>query len=127
MDIDRLILHVIAGIASLWLATKFVSGVDFTGTIQTLLLAGTILGLINFFLKPLLRLVTLPLRILTLGLFSIVINMLIVWLVADVLFPGELEIQGIVPLFWTTVIVWATSLFLGVYRKPTRKVVEIKE
>jgi len=110
---QRIFWHIVAGIASLWLATKFVSGVSFTGDIKYLILAGAILGLINFFIKPLLNLITLPLRVLTLGLFSLVINMLIVWLI-DVLFV-ELEIIGLVPLFWTTAIVWLVSMFLGVY------------
>ena len=112
---NRLILQVIAGIASLWLATKFVPGVEFQGEIKYLILAGLGLGLINFFLKPLLKLITLPLKILTFGLFGLVINMGIVWLVADVLFPQNLEIHGLVPLFWTTIIVWLVSLFLGLY------------
>lgn len=60
-----------------------------------------------------LRILTLPLRILTLGIFSWVINMAIVWAV-DVLFP-ELIIAGLIPLFWTTLIVWVVSFFLGLY------------
>ena len=113
-------MQIIAGIASLWLATKFVSGVEFIGEIQYLLIAGCALGLINFFIKPLLKIITLPLRILTFGLFSLVINMAVVWII-DIFFP-ELIIQGIIPLFWTTLIIWGVSLFLGLY-VPKRKVV----
>jgi len=105
-----LILQIIIGISGLWLATKVVPGVEFTGTIQTLLLVGGILGLINFFIKPLLKLITLPLRMLTLGLFSLVINMGIIWTV-DVFFI-ELIISGLVPLFWTTIIIWGMGLIL---------------
>ncbi|MBZ1345355.1 MAG: phage holin family protein, partial [Candidatus Nealsonbacteria bacterium] len=78
---------------------------------QSLLLAGLVLGLINFFIKPILKLITLPLRILTLGLFGLIINMAIIWMI-DVLFP-ELIIQGIIPLFWTTLIVWTINFLLG--------------
>ena len=98
----KLVFQLIAGIASLWLADKFVPGVDMTGNINSLLLIGTILGLINFFVKPFLKVITIPLTILTLGLFGIVINMLIIWL-ADILFP-ELVIVGLPALFWTSVI-----------------------
>lgn len=98
----NLALQLVAGVASLWLADKFVPGVEITGGIQFLLIIGAILGLINFFIKPPLKTITLPLRILTLGLFGFVINMIIVWM-ADILFP-ELVISGLVPLFWTTVI-----------------------
>jgi len=111
----KLIFQIIAGILGLWLSVRFVPGVEFTGSWQTLLLAGVIFGLINFFIKPILKIITLPLRILTFGLIGLVINILIVWLVADVLFPGELEINGILPLFWTTVIIFVVSYFLGLY------------
>lgn len=120
----KLFLQIIAGILGIFLATKFVPGVtleiipgqssflgiEFTAAWQILVLVGGVLGLINFFLKPILKIITLPLRILTLGLFSLVINMLIVWVV-DVLFL-ELEICGLISLFWTTVIIWVLSLFL---------------
>jgi len=118
----KLILQIIAGITGFWLAAKFVSGVEFSGSLQTLALAGIILGLINFFIKPVLKLITLPLRILTFGLFTFVINMVIVWVVADILFPAELEIQGIIPLFWTTIIILAVSLLLG-FLKPRKKLI----
>lgn len=108
---ERLIVQIVIGILGLWTAVKLVSGVEFTGTIQYLFLAGTFFGLINFFIKPVLKIISLPLRILTFGLFSLVINMGMVWLV-DVIFP-ELIINGLGPLFWTTVIIWIFSLFVS--------------
>lgn len=125
----RLVLNIVAGIASIFLATKFVPGVSlkiipdqsslfgiqFTAFWQILILTGTTLGLANFFIRPLLKIITLPLRLLTLGLFSFVINILMIWLV-DILFL-ELDIKGLIPLFWTSVIVWGVSLLLGAYQK----------
>lgn len=115
----RLIFHVIIGVLSFWLAIKFVSGVMFTGGTKELLLAGCVLGLINFFIRPLLNLITLPLRILTLGLFGLVINMGIIWVV-DFFFP-ELIISGIIPLFWTTLIIWVLYCFLGFYTRKKKR------
>lgn len=114
---SRLIFQIIAGILGIFLAVKFVPGVEFIGPIQYLLLAGFILGSINFFIKPILNLITLPLRILTLGLFSLVINMVIIWIV-DIIFP-ELIIRGIIPLFWTTIIILLLSFLFGLH-KPRR-------
>jgi len=125
---NSLILQIIAGILGIFLATKFVPGVslqilpgqsslfgiEFTASWQILLLIGFALGLINFFIKPILKMITLPLRILTFGLFSLVINVGIIWTV-DILFP-ELVISGIIPLFWTTVIVLGVSLLLGLVK-----------
>jgi len=133
---DRLFFQIIAGILGIFLATKFVPGVslqilpgqsslfgiEFTAAWQILVLVGGVLGLINFFLKPVLKIITLPLRILTFGLFSLVINMLMVWVV-DILFL-ELVISGIIPLFWTTVIIWLISLLLGLYQPKRRVLME---
>ncbi|MCK4781771.1 phage holin family protein [Candidatus Parcubacteria bacterium] len=105
-----LVLHIAAGILGLWLAVKFVAEVEFIGEIQSLLLAGIILGLANLFLKPILKLITWPLRIITLGLFTIIINLALVWGV-DILFP-ELIIRGILPLFYTTIIVLTLNFLL---------------
>lgn len=112
---ENLLFKIIAGILGLWLAGQFVSGVEFTGNLQTLLLAGFILGLINFFIKPILKLVTLPLRLLTFGLIGLVINMGMIWVV-DILF-AELIITGLLPLLWTTLIIWGLGLFFFPKRK----------
>ncbi|MFH1656853.1 MAG: phage holin family protein [bacterium] len=109
--VERLIVQIVIGILGLWAAIKLIPGVEFTGTIQYLFLVGTFFGLINFFIKPALKIISLPLRILTFGLFSLVINMGMVWAV-DIIFP-ELVISGLASLFWTTVIIWIFSLFVS--------------
>lgn len=108
-----LFIKIVIGILGLWLADYFIAGVDFTGNWKILLIAGVILGLINFFIKPVLKFITLPLRIVTLGLFSLIINMAMIWLV-DIFFV-ELVIIGIVPLFWTTLIIWGLSFLIPLF------------
>lgn len=109
-----LILQIIGGILGLWLAIVLIPGVEFTAGIEYLVMAGAALGLINFFVKPVIKLITLPLRILTLGLFSLVINLTVIWLI-DAAFP-ELIVPDFLSLFGITLIVWLTSLFLGLKR-----------
>lgn len=125
----NLLLQIIAGILSLWLADKFVPGVDFTGPIfpqgnitleaftQTLVFVGGLLGCLNFFVKPILKTITFPLAIITLNLFSLVIAMGLVWTVD--IFSPELIINGLVPLFWTTVINWGANLLFNLYKTKT--------
>lgn len=108
-----LFLKITSGILGLWLASQFITGVEFTGTWKVLLFAGFVLGLINFFIKPVLKFITLPLRILTLGLFGLVINMAMIWLV-DIFFV-ELIIVGVLPLFWTSLIIWGLSTVLPLF------------
>jgi len=105
----KLICKIIAAILGLWLAQRFVPGVKFYGSLELFLLCAIILGVINFFVKPLLNKISLPLRILTLGLFGLVIDMGILWFL-DVAFP-ELAIKGIIPLFLTTCIILILDIF----------------
>jgi len=104
---------VLAGCIGLALALLLVPGVEVPGNmtqvIKIIILAGIVLGLFNYFLKPILKLITLPLRLLTLGLFGLVINMVIIWVV-DVIFTPEINIIGLWPLFWTGLLVWGTNL-----------------
>lgn len=104
---------IVSGVLGLWIAVNFVPQVTFTGSLKSLAIAGILLGLVNFFIKPILKIVTLPVRMLTLGLFEIVINMAMVWAI-DIFYP-ELVIVGIAPLFWATLIVWGLSLVLGLF------------
>jgi len=121
----RILLQAVSGVAGFWLADKFVTGVDFSGPlfiipkspgdagqlIGTLVFVGAFWGLLNCFVKPILKAVTFPLRIITLNLFSLVIAMGLAWF-TDII-SLELVISGLIPLFWTTLILWGISTFLS--------------
>ena len=83
--------------AALWLVVQLISGVTYR-SIPTLLWAAALLGLVNALIRPILLLVTLPLNILTLGLFTFVINAIMLLLV-DALIPG-FDVAG----FWTALL-----------------------
>ena len=86
---------------------------------KTILLAGLALGLINFFVKPIINFITLPLRFLTLGLLGLVINIGIIWLI-DIMF-SDLHIKGLLALFLTSLIVWGVNLFVPRKKKKKEK------
>ena len=71
---------------ALWIVTLVVSGIDFVGGDTTLqrigiiLVVAVIFGLVNAIIKPIVQLISIPLYILTLGLFHIVINALMLWI-----------------------------------------------
>lgn len=111
--LPRLIVQIIAAIAGLYLAARFVSQVSYGPHLKTLLIAGLTLGLLNFFLRPILRIVTTPLRILTFGLFSIIVNGAMVWLTTALLTP--LQVPLILPLLYTTLIIGLVNLFLNLF------------
>ena len=93
----------------LWLATVWVRGVSID-TPSTLILAGILLGIVNSIVRPIAILLTLPMTILTLGLFLLVINAGMVALVAWML-PG-MHVTGFWAAFWTSVLVSLVS-FVG--------------
>ena len=119
----KLLFHIISGILGLFLASRFVPGVEFRGDYKMLLIIGGALGIINFFIKPILKTISLPIRILTLGLFSLVINMALVWLI-EIFFPENLEIAGLWPLFLTTLIISSLNFFFGLYNPKRKRVKE---
>jgi putative membrane protein len=91
----------------LWVATRVVPGIRIDDP-WTLVLAGLLLGVVNAIVRPIAILLTLPLTILSLGLFLLVINTAMVGLVAAMLsgfhIPG-----GFWSAFGTAFIVWVTG------------------
>jgi putative membrane protein len=79
-----LLLKVVIGAAALWVAVLVVPGLDFDGSVPTLLLVALILGVINAVVKPILTVLSLPLVVLTLGLFLLVVNAIALWLVVRI-------------------------------------------
>lgn len=87
-------------------------GIDLMQSWHIFLILGIILGLLNFFVKPLLNAITLPLRVITLGLFSLVINMGLIWAI-DVIFE-EFSAPLIYPLLFSTLIVFGANLLVSI-------------
>ncbi len=106
---NELIVKIISGIVGIAASTYILSGVTYNGEIGTLLLVGLATGLLLFFIRPLLSLITFPIRLITFNLFSIVIMIFLVWLV-NILFPSDMfNIVGLDNLFFSTLIIWGTE------------------
>jgi putative membrane protein len=77
----KLLLRLLVTALSLWVATKFVPGISFTGSNYAALLGvALVFGAVNVFVKPILKLFSFPVVLLTLGLFLFVINGLMLML-----------------------------------------------
>ncbi len=103
----------------LWLATAWVQGVSIDSP-STLILAGVLLGVVNSIVRPVAIVLTLPMTILTLGLFLLVINAGMVALVAWIL-PG-MHVAGFGAAFWTSVLVSLVSMIGSWFVGPKGKV-----
>ena len=109
------ILFALVGNALALLATTVVPGIVFKGDVRTLLVAGAILGLFNLIVRPLAMLLSLPLLIVTLGLFYFILNAILLW-VASALIPGY-SIAGFVPAFIGSLVIAVVNWLLGVILK----------
>ena len=75
-----LLLRIILYAASVWLAVRLVDGLQFDGSWVALLAIAVILAVVNAVIRPIVNLFSLPLIVLTLGLFVLVVNALMFWL-----------------------------------------------
>lgn len=97
----------------LWLASKVVAGVAIDDT-GTLIVAAILLGVINAIVRPIVIVLTLPITIVTLGLFLLVVNAAMIGLVAMLLggFHVEGLVQGVLAAIVTGLISWIGHLVL---------------
>ena len=107
---------------AVWAAATMVDGIRFEGWTSVLLVA-LILGLLNLYLRPVIFIVTLPLTILTLGLFILVLNALLL-LFADWVagwFAGiNFEVDGFGAALLGALIISIVNLLTGIFVKPDR-------
>jgi len=97
---------------ALFLAANYISGVSLSGGYKELVIAALFIGLANFLLKPGLKLIFGPFIILSLGLFTIAINMGILW-IADKFLP-QVEFVGFSALFLTTFLIGLINFIISI-------------
>jgi putative membrane protein len=98
----------------LWVASALLPGVR-SGGLLPILGAGLLLGVVNAIIRPIIVILTLPITIVTLGLFLLVINALMVWLVGKMM--GGFSVDGFGTAVLTAIIVsvvsWSANAFIG--------------
>ena len=107
----RLLIRWAINAAALWIAAYFLPDVSISGSILDLFIVAAIFGLVNAFIKPILKLLTLPINLLTLGLFTLVINALMLLLTGWV--SDALVINGFFPALFAGVIISIVSTILS--------------
>ena len=110
----RLVLRILINGLALWLAARLVPGIETGGPLSVLAIA-LVFGIVNALIRPVMKLLTCPLILLTLGLFTLVINammlMLTGWLAR--LLGIDFRVDGFVPAFLGALIVSIVSLLLS--------------
>lgn len=120
-----LLRYFLINLTSLWLTTKIIPGLTYTGGLKTLLIGGVAFAVINIVLVPLIKVLLLPLNLFTLGFFAWLTNVLALYALISVVsgfhlvpykFPG-LIYGGFtipptdLPIFWVAVL---ASLSIGI-------------
>jgi putative membrane protein len=100
-----LLIRLLITAGALWVAARIVPGMSITGA-GTMLAAAFLLGVVNAFVRPVVVVLTLPLTVLTLGLFLVVVNAAMLGLVAALL--DGFVLRG----FWSAVL---GALFVGLF------------
>ena len=109
----HLLIRLIVNAIVFYLIATYVPGfsIHSGNVVMTVLIAALIFGIVNAIIRPILLLITLPINIVTLGLFTIIINALMLWLTV-VLVPG-FTVSGFVPALEGAIIMMIVSLVLS--------------
>ena len=109
------VLRLVINAAALWVATRLVPGVTFQGGSVAFLGVALTFGVINAFIRPVAKILTFPLILLTLGLFALVVNGLMLWLTSSLSSSLGLgfHVTGFWPAFWGALVVSIVSTMLS--------------
>jgi putative membrane protein len=108
--------------AALWVATRMVPGVGYTGGWVAFLGVALVFGVVNTFIGTVTKVLVFPLILVTLGLFIFVINGLMLWLtsrMAEALGLG-FHVDGFWPAFWGALVISLVSAVLNAMARPER-------
>ena len=117
--VSRLVVTCALNCIGLLVASALIPQITYEHRWQTLVLAGLILGLVNFAVRPLVVVMTLPAVILSLGFALLLVNALMLWLTSRIV--SGLHVGG----FWATVggalVIWIVNLALRAGLRPARR------
>ncbi len=106
---QRLLLSWLTNAIVLWVVVALLSKVTINHA-GNLILAAAVFGILNTFLKPLARLLTLPLAIITLGIAWFFVSMGMLWLTQEIV--SGFNIDGFWTYVWATIIIWFVNMVL---------------
>ena len=115
----RFLIRLLVNAAALWVATQLVPGVSYSGGPMPLFGVALVFGVVNAFIGPVAKILTFPLIIVTLGLFALVINGLMLWLTSSLSSALGLNfhVSGFWAAFWGALVVSFVSTILSMFLK----------
>lgn len=110
MLVRKFILRWLLNFLGLWVAASLLSGISYNDKMAVLIVAALVFSIVNAFIRPLIILLALPAIVLTLGLFTFVVNALMLYLVSLLYHPFQLASFGQAVL--AAVIIWLVNYLL---------------
>src|SRR5713226_6508202 len=109
------VVRLLVNAAALWVATRLVPGVTYEGGALPFVGVAIVFGVVNAFLRPAAKILTFPLIIVTLGIFALVINGLMLWLTSSLSAALGLgfHVSGFWAAFWGGLVVSIVSTILS--------------
>ena len=111
----RLVFHVLGNAVALYVAAALIEGFSVSGDLMTLAVLGAILTALNMVIRPIVKFFLGPFIVLTFGLFIIVVNALMLWLLDFM--SANLTIQGYLPLLLATLLVGLVKIAFALVGK----------
>lgn len=108
MLLKQFLIRWLANGLGLWLAGELISGVRYRDKLTVIVIAALIFSIVNAFVRPVIVILSLPVIILTLGLFTLVINSFMLYLVT-VLYPS-FTVASFGAALLTVIIIWLVNL-----------------
>lgn len=100
---SKVLITILSNALAIFVAARLVPGISFQVTLSNLLIAGALLGFVNTFIRPLVKLLSFPLVILTFGIFVVIINIGMLLLVSYLL--PTFAIESLSAAFWGVIII----------------------
>jgi putative membrane protein len=110
-------LRLLVNAAALWVATKVVSGVSYSGGWVLFFGVALVFGVVNAVIRPVAKILTFPLILVTLGIFALVVNGLMLWLTSSISSALGLgfHVDGFWAAFWGAIVTSLVSMLLSFF------------
>lgn len=112
----QLLIRLLINAVALWCAARFIDGISYTGSWQGLVGLSLVFGIVNSFIRPVLSFFSFPIQLITLGLFTLVLNALMLMLTAwvAVRFDIAFAVRGFIAALLGSIVISLVSMILGV-------------
>jgi putative membrane protein len=122
------LIRLLVNAAALWVATRIVPGVNYQGEVLPFLGVALVFGVVNAIIRPVTKLLTLPIIIVTLGIFIFVINGLMLWLTSSLSASLGLgfHVTGFWPAFFGALVVSIVSTILSMFVSDSNREVNVR-